>query len=159
MQRTDPLREAVSRFGAALKPKFSGIGAIGSPEDQLRGPLDVLVQEIVGALGWAANVVLIGESSVQDLKTRPDFAVTKQNLLVGFIELKAPGKGADPRRFDDPARQGAMAESSNRCPTSSTRTAIPSAFGRTAKLQGEIVTAGRARSKAPAPRCARRRAC
>ena len=42
------------------------------------------------------------KSSVQDLKTRPDFAVTKQNLLVGFIELKAPGKGADPRRFDDP---------------------------------------------------------
>ena len=42
------------------------------------------------------------ESSVQKLKTRPDFAVTKQNLLVGFIELKSPGKGADPRRFDDP---------------------------------------------------------
>ncbi len=39
--------------------------------------------------------------SVQELKTRPDFAVTKQNLLVGFIELKAPGKGADPRRFEE----------------------------------------------------------
>jgi hypothetical protein len=102
VQRTDPLREAVSRFGATLKPKFSGIGAIGSPEDQLRGPLDQLVQDIVAALGWAVNVVLVGESSLKDLKTRPDFAVTKQNLLVGFIELKAPGKGADPRRFDDP---------------------------------------------------------
>jgi hypothetical protein len=92
----------VSRFGAALKPKFSGIGAIGSPEDQLRGPIDQLVQDIVASLGWVGNVVLVGESSVQELKTRPDFAVTKQNLLVGFIELKAPGKGADPRRFDDP---------------------------------------------------------
>jgi hypothetical protein len=102
VRRTDPLNDAVSRFGAALKPKFSGIGAVGSPEDQLRGPLDALVQDIVSALGWAANVVLVGESSVQELKTRPDFAVTKQNLLVGFIELKAPGKGADPRRFDDP---------------------------------------------------------
>ena len=91
----------MSRFGATLKPKFSGIGASGSPEDQLRGPLDQLVQDIVAALG-AANVVLVGESSVQELKTRPDFAVTKQNLLVGFIELKAPGKGADPRSFDDP---------------------------------------------------------
>ncbi len=102
MQRTDPLREATSRFGATLKPKFSGIGASGSPEDQLRGPLDQLVQDIVAALGWAANVVvLVGESSVQELKTRPDFAVTKQNLLVGFIELKAPGKGADPRRFEE----------------------------------------------------------
>jgi hypothetical protein len=102
VQTTDLLREAVSRFGVTLKPKFSGIGATGSPEDQLRGPLDQLVQDIVAALGWVANVVLIGESSVQDLKTRPDFAVTKQNLLVGFIELTAPGKGADPRRFDDP---------------------------------------------------------
>ncbi len=100
MQRTNSLREAVSRFGATLKPKLSGIGATGSPEDQLRGPLDQLVQDIVLALGWATNVVLIGKSSVQELKTRPDFAVTKQNLLVGFIELKAPGKGADPRRFE-----------------------------------------------------------
>jgi hypothetical protein len=102
VQRSDPLKEAVSRFGATLKPKFSGLGAAGSPEDQLRGPLDQLVQDIVAALGWVANVVLVGESSVRELKTRPDFAVTKQNLLVGFIELKAPGKGADPRRFDDP---------------------------------------------------------
>jgi hypothetical protein len=98
----DRLGEAVSRFGATLKPKFSGIGATGSPEDQLRGPLDQLVQDIAGVLGGLANVVLIGESSVRELKTRPDFAVTKQNLLVGFIEAKAPGKGADPRRFDDP---------------------------------------------------------
>jgi len=52
-------------------------------------------------LGGVADVVLIGESSVQELKTRPDFTVTKQNLLVGFIEVKAPGKGADPRRFGD----------------------------------------------------------
>ena len=102
MQTIDPFKEAVSRFGATLKPKFAGIGASGSPEDQLRGPLDQLIQDIVGALGWAANVVLIGESSVQELKTRPDFAVTKQDLLVGFIEVKAPGKGADPRRFDNP---------------------------------------------------------
>ena len=37
-----------------------------------------------------------------ELETRPDFAVTKQKLLVGFIEVKAPGKGADPRKFKDP---------------------------------------------------------
>src|SRR5262245_37666157 len=102
VQRADPLKEAVSRFGAARKPKFSSIAANGSEEDQLRGPLERLVGDIVAALGWVANVVLVGESSVHELKTRPDFAVTKQSLLVGFIELKAPGKGADPRRFDDP---------------------------------------------------------
>ena len=44
----------------------------------------------------------MGESSVSDLKTRPDYAVTVHKALVGFIELKAPGKGADPRKFKDP---------------------------------------------------------
>ena len=56
---------------------------LGVPEDQLRGPLDQLVQDIVGALGWAANVVLIGESSVQELKTRPDFAVPSKTCWSG----------------------------------------------------------------------------
>ena len=31
-----------------------------------------------------------------------NYAVTVSNALIGFIEVKAPGKGADPRRFDDP---------------------------------------------------------
>jgi hypothetical protein len=31
--------------------------------------------------------------------TRPDYAVTFGKALTGFIEVKAPGKGADPRRF------------------------------------------------------------
>jgi hypothetical protein len=46
-------------------------------------------------------VHLIGETTLSYLKTRPDFAVTVGNALVGFIEVKAPGKGADPRQFDD----------------------------------------------------------
>ena len=45
---------------------------------------------------------MIGETSLTELKTRPDYAVTVQKALVGFIEVKAPGKGADPRRFSDP---------------------------------------------------------
>ena len=46
-----------------------------------------------------AKVVAVGEPSVSDLKARPDYAVTVHDALVGFIELKAPGKGADPRKF------------------------------------------------------------
>jgi hypothetical protein len=38
---------------------------------------------------WLAAV---GESSLASLKTRPDFAITLRNVLVGFIEVKAPGK-------------------------------------------------------------------
>src|SRR5208282_4885172 len=47
-------------------------------------------------------IAAVGESSVSDLKTRPDYAVTVHNSLVGFVELKAPGKGADPRKFKEP---------------------------------------------------------
>ena len=44
----------------------------------------------------------VGETTLTELKTRPDFAVTVGKALVGFIEVKAPGKGADPRKFNDP---------------------------------------------------------
>ena len=58
--------------------------------------------ELAELLGFAhGTVVPVGESSLADLKTRPDYAVTRDNALVGFIEVKAPGKGADPRRFND----------------------------------------------------------
>ncbi|MGQ7792879.1 type ISP restriction/modification enzyme [Faunimonas sp. B44] len=48
------------------------------------------------------SVTLVGETTLAHLQTRPDYAVTVDNALVGFIEVKAPGKGADPRKFTDP---------------------------------------------------------
>jgi hypothetical protein len=97
------ISDAVSKFGANLKPKLSGIAIEGAPEDQLRGPLDALVRDLAAVVGLPANAVhLVGETSLGDLKTRPDFAVTVSKALVGFIEVKAPGKGADPRKFSDP---------------------------------------------------------
>ncbi|WP_246252817.1 N-6 DNA methylase [Allomesorhizobium camelthorni] len=95
--------EAVSAYGASLKPKLSNPAIDGQPEDQLRGPLEALVRELAEIGGLAAGAVhLVGETNLADIKTRPDFAVTAHNALVGFIEVKAPGKGADPRRFTDP---------------------------------------------------------
>jgi hypothetical protein len=95
--------EAVSAYGAALKPKLSNPAIGGQPEDQLRGPLETLVKALAEIAGFAAGAVhLVGETSLADIKTRPDYAVTLHNALVGFIEVKAPGKGADPRYFSDP---------------------------------------------------------
>src|SRR5437899_8172799 len=80
-----------------------GTAIAGAPEDQLRGPLDALMRDLAEVAGLPAKSVdLIGETTLAHLKTRPDFAVTVGNALVGFIEVKAPGKGADPRHFDDP---------------------------------------------------------
>lgn len=100
---TRSLADAISTFGAGVKPKLAGIAIAGEPEEQLRGPLETLVRDLAEIAGLSpASVRLVGETRLADLKTRPDFAVTVSNALVGFIEVKAPGKGADPRRFDDP---------------------------------------------------------
>jgi hypothetical protein len=94
---------AISTYGASLKPKLTNIAIDGAPEDQPRGPLEVLMRDLAEVSGLpAASVHLVGETTLKHLKTRPDFAVTVGNALVGFIEVKAPGKGADPRHFDDP---------------------------------------------------------
>ena len=96
------LQQAVSRFGAEAKSKLSNPSASGAPEDQLRTPLEGLIGRLAELTGLpAGTVVAVGETSLADLKTRPDYAVTRRNALIGFIEVKAPGKGADPRRFQD----------------------------------------------------------
>ena len=96
------LQQAVSRFGAEAKSKLANPSASGAPEDQLRTPLEGLIGRLAELTGLpAGTVVAVGETSLADLKTRPDYAVTRRNALIGFIEVKAPGKGADPRRFQD----------------------------------------------------------
>ena len=95
-------QEAISKFGREAKRKLSNPRARGAPEDQLRAPLEALVKNLAELTGLSPDtIVMVGETSLADLKTRPDFAVTGKNALIGFIELKAPGKGADPRRFQD----------------------------------------------------------
>lgn len=102
MKPGESLTDAVSRFGAAVKPKLSNAAISGAPEDQIRAPLEGLIQELAGLTGLPAGcIVMVGESSLADLKLRPDYAVTRHAALVGFIEVKAPGKGADPRRFSN----------------------------------------------------------
>lgn len=95
------VESAISRFGAAATAKLSNLAAGGNPEDQLRAPFEQLLQDMA-ALSARNNVVLIGESSLADHSIRPDYAVAVDHALAGFVELKAPGKGADPRRFTNP---------------------------------------------------------
>ncbi len=93
------LADAVARFGDDVRAKLNDPSASGEPEDQLRGPLENLIVDINSVIGKAAEgVKTIGEVRLPDLMTRPDYAVTRQGLI-GFIELKAPGKGSDPTAF------------------------------------------------------------
>jgi hypothetical protein len=101
-KKTDLLASAVSTFGKSLKDKLSKKAISGAPEDQIRGPLETLLQDIaLLSLFKKGDVVAHGETALSELKIRPDYAVSVKNVLVGFIEIKAPGKGADPRKFKD----------------------------------------------------------
>jgi len=94
---------AISEFGIAVKSKLTNAAISGAPEDQLRGPLENLVARLSEIEKWVSGKVeLVGETSLAHLQVRPDYAVSIDNALVGFIEVKAPGKGLDPRKFSDP---------------------------------------------------------
>ncbi|MXW87894.1 MAG: DNA methyltransferase, partial [Boseongicola sp. SB0667_bin_21] len=61
-----------------------------------------MFQELADLAGnRPSTVTLIGETALTALSTRPDYAVTNRKGLIGFIEIKAPGKGADPRKFTE----------------------------------------------------------
>jgi hypothetical protein len=96
------LDSTLSIFGASAKQKLSNAAVAGAPEDQLRAPFEKLLADLAELCNFApGKVIAVGETSLTDLKIRPDYSVTVHDALVGFVELKAPGKGADPRRFRD----------------------------------------------------------
>ncbi len=93
---------AIATFGARAKEKLSNPAVTGQPEDQLRAPFEHLLGDFAELCQLSrSSIAAVGESSIRELKTRPDYAITVRNALVGFVELKAPGKGADPRKFTD----------------------------------------------------------
>ncbi|SDP13794.1 N-6 DNA Methylase [Microbacterium testaceum StLB037] len=89
---------AVRALGKELKHKLAQPSVTGDPEDQLRTPLDSFLRTIAELLGFA-DVNVIGEVKMADVSSRPDFALTLGNALTGFVEIKALGKGADPRTY------------------------------------------------------------
>jgi len=90
----------VSKFGASASEKLLNPAATGAPEDQLRAPFETLLSDMATLAGLPlGSVIAVGESSLADIKTRPDYAISVNNVLTGFVELKAPGKGSDPRKF------------------------------------------------------------
>lgn len=80
--------QAVARFGESAAVKLKGGG---QQEDQLRAPLERLFEDMAAALG--VSVTMIGEMSLATLGVRPDYAVDVAGARVGYVELKAPGRG------------------------------------------------------------------
>ena len=96
MNRSMPIHEALQNFAAAVTAKMTQV-TLAEAEDQVRGPFETFMAEAARALGW--NVVCTGETPLPDQIGRPDYAVHRDQLLAGYVELKAPGVGATAIRF------------------------------------------------------------
>jgi len=84
------------RFAISVTKKFAALAA-GEPEEQLRAPIERLMEEIGSALG--RSVIAKGESKLPNQLGKPDYAILTDGLLAGYLELKAPGIGARFERF------------------------------------------------------------
>ena len=96
MNTSDPVHAALRDFAAAVTARMTQVTA-GEPENQVRGPFETFMEAVARALGW--EVVCTGETPLPDRPGRPDYAVHRNQLLAGYVELKAPGVGAAATRF------------------------------------------------------------
>lgn len=96
MDMNSPLYAALRQFAEAVTVKMTQTTA-GEPEEQLRGPFENFMADAGAALGM--EIVCAGETPLPDRLGRPDFAVHLDRLLTGYVELKAPGTGANAKRF------------------------------------------------------------
>ena len=91
-----PLHIALQTFASTVTAKMAQL-TTGPPEDQLRAPFETFMAAVAQASGW--NVVCTGETPLPDRLGRPDYAVHLNDLLAGYVELKAPGVGVTASRF------------------------------------------------------------
>lgn len=84
--------QTLETFAEALTAKFALPGS-ASPEDQLK-PLVADLLKSAGA-AYGKTVETRTETHLSDHKVRPDIAIYVGGLICGYIELKAPGFGAD----------------------------------------------------------------
>ena len=87
---------SLETFADALKAKFALPGA-ASPEDQLKP----VVADLFLAAGAAYGLTVEARTEIHlsEHKVRPDIAIYVGGLICGYIELKAPGLGADAPRL------------------------------------------------------------
>lgn len=151
MTQASILKKAVGKFGASAKDKLN---EGGQPEDQLRNPLEQLFHDLAAIGGLpAGTLTLVGEKSLAELHTRPDFAVQVHKALNGFIEVKAPGKGANPKKYKghDKEQWGKLKALPNLIYTDGNEFSLwrdGDLVGKIIKLNGDVETSG---SKLDAP--------
>jgi Type ISP C-terminal specificity domain/N-6 DNA Methylase len=96
MTQATTIHQKLQTFAATVTEKMTQLTA-GEPEDQLRGPFESFMKGVADALGW--KIVCTGETPLPNHLGRPDYAVHMNQLLTGYVELKAPGTGATAKHF------------------------------------------------------------
>ena len=87
--------ETAGRSYTYLRTKVAAAAAAndGVPlEDHLRAPVQALVESVADDLGYP-KLVLAGEISGASGVLGPDYTVARGGLVIGHVELKAPGAG------------------------------------------------------------------
>lgn len=90
----DWLREAVSTFGEECRRKLQGPG---DREAAIRAPLESLLRTAGMKIG--VDAVFHDEVRDADRHVRPDYGVSINGAISGYIEVKAPGHPVDPAHF------------------------------------------------------------
>ncbi|MGC6453678.1 MAG: type ISP restriction/modification enzyme, partial [Candidatus Puniceispirillaceae bacterium] len=83
-------------FADALRAKFQ-LPNNASAEDQLKEPVADLLK--AAGVDYGLTIETLNEEHLSEHKVRPDMGVYVGGLICGYIELKAPGKGADAPRL------------------------------------------------------------
>ena len=92
------IHKALQDFATSVKVKMTQI-VKGDREDQLRGPFETFMKDAATVFGL--NIVCTGETPLPDRIGKPDYAILLDGLLAGYVELKAPGVGANCTKFND----------------------------------------------------------
>lgn len=92
----ETFKSVLKTFATDVTQQFA-LAIAFSPEDQLKTPVKTVLKE-AGKL-FQLDVNAVTEVRVDELGGRPDIGVTVGSLLSGYVELKAPGKGANPEKL------------------------------------------------------------
>lgn len=92
----------MAEFAKALE-QAEAWGVPAQPEDQLKAPTQRLLRGLGSALKLKVDCPT--EVRIAEIKGRPDLGVLVNGLLCGYVELKAPGKGARVERMRGPDKE------------------------------------------------------
>ncbi len=92
----------LEKFASELTAKYS-LPVSFNPEDQLKSPVESLIKNLGNLLNL--EIEPLTEVPVVELGGRPDIGITVKSLITGYIELKAPGKGANTAKLQGPDKK------------------------------------------------------